>query len=218
MITTFHNIHQLLLQITFAPLSRLCSAIHPLKTPQVGYSILHPHFSCLQCVLWVLNSPGSFFNFPEFQVTVSNNFLEASSLFTRSLHLRRLLTFIVIFKIRYYIAVQYPPFFFLRILSYLSIFCLVLGQELTSPHCPVLIEFKSASASLLEKRYFPPFNLSYKQDVASHSLLYYYSHGKCLDKLQSLVPPGLTFMTRTCHATLHSSKSPIFPLYSISKT
>lgn len=112
MITTFHNIHQLLLQITFAPLSRLCSAIHPLKTPQVGYSILHPHFSCLQCVLWVLNSPGSFFNFPEFQVTVSNNFLEASSLFTRSLHLRRLLTFIVIFKIRYYIAVQYPPFFF----------------------------------------------------------------------------------------------------------
>lgn len=43
--------------------------------------------------------------------------------------------------------------------------------------------------------------LTHSRNVASLSLLCHCYHGKCSDELHLLVPPGLTFMARTCQAT-----------------
>lgn len=73
------------------------------------------------------------------------------------------------------------------------------GVLLSKPYFSTLTEFKSIYTALWMKNYFPPYNhFPHRWNGTSPSLIYYL-HGKCSDKLHSLIPPVQTFTAMIHH-------------------
>lgn len=77
------------------------------------------------------------------------------------------------------------------------------------------IESKNVSCPYVWWVIPPPKPLPHRQNVASLSLLYRYSYGKCSDELYCLVPPVLILTVKTCNATRIVAKHPYTCPYSV---